>query len=267
MNRITSLTFSLTLFAAACSSSSSDDKPTAENYDDTAQAIAMTTAGSGTSGSNATDSSRGGDIASMSDTVSLSLGVLPTGISLSGNGHFQAKRLGVDYDYSLTCKNVAGVAGVCGLTTDQATASITWSGELATAAVSAQVSRTGNWTVTGLQGSSSSFSGTSTFSLDATVQSIFRPGASATFSFDANATYSAVVVSKEERRATSGTVDFAITANDTVTGSAGNKVESSFKAHAQVVFDADETAALTIDGDQHYSINLSTGVVVRVAVN
>lgn len=268
MKRLILIACSLSLFTAACSSSSSsDDKPTSENYDDTAQAIAMTTAGNNGAGAYATDSTRGGDIASMADTVSLSLGVLPIGISLSGNGHFQAKRFGVDYDYSLTCKNIGGIVAVCGPTIDQATASIMWSGALTTTGVTAEVSRTGNWSVTGLQGSSATFSGDSTFSLDAMIQSIFRAGASATYSFEATASYHAVKVAKETRRAIDGSVSFAIMAHDTATSAAGKTVESSFNITAELVFDADETAALTLDGTEHYSLNLTTGVVVRVAAN
>ena len=98
-NRITMLT--LGLATAACSSSA--NQPTPAEYDDTAQAIASTTSTSNGG------SSAGGDVASMADTVSLSLGVMPQGISLMGDGHFHGSRLGVDYNYSLTCKSVAGL--------------------------------------------------------------------------------------------------------------------------------------------------------------
>ena len=131
MKRIT--LFSLVLSAAACSSS---NQPTREEYDDTAQAIASTTATSNGG------SSGGGDVAPMADTVSLSLGVMPQGISLMGDGHFQGTRLGVDYNYSLTCKSVAGVVAPCGPTTDQAAVEVAWSGNLTSTAVDASVTRT-----------------------------------------------------------------------------------------------------------------------------
>jgi hypothetical protein len=253
MNRITLL--SLFLATAACSSS---NQPTREEYDDTAQAIASNTSTS--SGG----SSGGGDVSSMADTVSLSLGVMPQGISLMGDGHFHGTRLGVDYNYSLTCKSVAGVVAACGPTTDQATVQVAWSGNLTSTAVDASVSRTGSWTVTGLQSSTATFSGDSTLSFDATLRSIFRPGVTATYNFDASASYDAVKISTQQRLVIDGSASFDLTAHHTVTGAGSNNVDASFDVHAQITFHADHTAELVLDGTQHYSLDLATGVVVRV---
>ena len=133
--------------------------PTPEQYDDTAQAIASATAPSG----------GGGDVASMTDTVTISLGAMPSGFSLMGNGHFHGSRLGLDYDYAITCKNVAGAVGLCGPTTDQATVDVSWSGNLDTANVDASVTRNGSWSVSGLQSDTATFNGDSSFSLDTTA--------------------------------------------------------------------------------------------------
>lgn len=247
-------TLGIGLTAAACSSSSA--KPTTDEYNDTAQAIASTTStGSGTTS--------GGDVASMADTVSLSLGVSPPGISLSGDGHFHGNHLGLDYNYALTCKGVGGVVGACGPTTDQATVDIAWSGNLNTTGIMADVTRNGSWTVTGLQSDTATFSGDSSFSFDATLQSIFRPGVTATYSFDASASYDAVKIAMQQRLVIGGSAKFDITAHHMVTGTK-NDVDATFDVHAELAFAADHTATLTLDGDQHYSLNLSTGVVVRV---
>src|SRR5690349_10296175 len=66
------------LFAAACSTSttSTNDDLSAEDYDDTAQAISSAAAGDG----------NGGDLAAMSDSANIALGVVPLGFSLNGNG-------------------------------------------------------------------------------------------------------------------------------------------------------------------------------------
>jgi len=255
MKRITLITLGLSI--AACSSSS---KPTPEEYDDTAQAIASTTA----TGSSGGTSSGGGDVASMADTVSLALGVAPSGISLMGDGHFHGSRLGVDYDYLLTCKNVAGVAGVCGPTTDQATVSVAWSGNLTSTNVDASVTRNGNWTITGLQSDTATFAGDSSFSFDATLRSIFRPGVTATYSFDASASYNAVRIATKDRKVIDGSASFDLTAHHTVTGAGKDNVNASFEVSAAITFHADHTAALVLDGTQHYSIDLTTGIVVRV---
>jgi len=255
MNRITLITLSLGLATTACSSSS---KPTSAEYDDTAQAIASTT-----STSNG-DSASGGDVASMADAVSLSLGVVPTGISVMGDGHFQGSRLGVTYNYSLTCKTAAGVTAPCGPTTDQATVNVAWSGNLTSTAVDASVNRTGSWTITGLQGATATFSGDSTLSVDATLRSIFRQGVTATYSFDASASYDAVKISTHEHQVIDGSASFDVTAHHKVTGTGSGDVDASFEVHAQITFHADHTADLVLDGSQHYSLNLATGVVVRV---
>ena len=75
----------------------------------------------------------------MTDTVTISLGAMPSGFSLTGNGHFHGSRLGLDYDYAITCKNVAGTVGLCGPTTDQASVDVSWSGDLDTANVAYQM--------------------------------------------------------------------------------------------------------------------------------
>ena len=255
MNRISMTTLGITLglglSAAACSSSSG---PTREQYDDTAQAIAATTATSG----------GGGDVASMSDSVTISLGVMPTGFSLMGDGHFHGTRLGVDYNYSLTCKSAAGVVGVCGPTTDQATVQVAWSGNLTSTNADASVTRNGAWSIAGLQSATATFSGDSTFSFDATLRSIFRPGATATYSFDASASYDAIKIATQDRLVIGGSASFDIAAHATVTGAGASNADKSFDVHAQITFHADHTADLVFDASQHYSLNLTSGVVIRV---
>jgi hypothetical protein len=248
MNRIPLITLALSL--AACTSSNT---PTREQYDDTAQAIASTTATSG----------GGGDVASMSDSVSISLGAMPAGFSLMGDGHFHGSRLGVDYNYSLVCKSAAGVTAPCGPTTDQASVQVSWSGNLTSPNLDASVSRDGTWSLTGLQSDTATFTGNSTFSFDATLRSIFRPGATATYSFDASASYNAIRISTQQRQIIDGSASFDVSAHAQVTGT-NKDSDASFDVHAQITFHADHTADLILDGSQHYSLNLSTGVVVRV---
>jgi hypothetical protein len=249
MNRIILTTLALSL--AACSSSS---PPTREQYDDTAQAIASATATGG----------GGGDVASMSDSVTIAQGALPQGFTLMGDGHFQGSRLGLDYSYSITCKTAAGVVGLCGLTTDQATVEVAWSGHLNTTNLDASVMRNGMWSITGLQSATATFSGSGTFSFDATLRSIFRPGATSTYAFDASASYDAIQIATHERQVIGGTASFDVSAHATVTGAGSNNSDKSFDVHAAITFHADHTADLVLDATQHYSLNLTTGVVIRV---
>jgi len=250
MNRIAF--FTLASLFAACSSS--DDKPTAEDYDDTAQAIGSTVATSGS----------GGDVGSMSDSVALSLGVMPFGLSLDLDGHVSGNRLGLDYTYTASCKDAAGAAlATCDATTDQAQIDVAWSGSLDTSNVDADVTRDGSWKLTGLQGDTATLSGDSSFSLDTQLTSIFRPGATSSFSFDATASYD-VQVSTDDRKMVGGTATFDVSAHRKVTGTA-NDVDKSFDIDAEVTFSAASTAELVLDGSQHYTIDLNTGVVVRVS--
>ncbi|HEU4733874.1 MAG TPA: hypothetical protein VFT22_38540 [Kofleriaceae bacterium] len=250
MKRITLITLGSVL--AACSSSSKQATP--EQYDDTAQAIASTTATGG----------GGGDVASMADTVTISLGAMPQGFTLSADGQIQGSRLGVDYSYKLTCKNLAGVVGACGATTDGATVEVAWSGNLGTPNLDASVSRNGSWTVTGLQTDTATFSGDSSFSFDATVRSIFRPGVTASYSFDASASYDAVRIATQDRRVIDGSASFDVSAHSQVTGAGSNNADAAFDVHAALTFHADHTASLVLDGSRSYSIDLTTGVVIRV---
>ncbi len=250
MKRITWITLSSAV--AACSSS---NQPTREQYDDTAQAIASTTATGG----------GGGDVASMTDSVAIALGGMPLGFSLQGDGHIRGNRLGVDYSYSIACKNLAGaVIAICDRTTNEASVDVSWSGSLQSPNLDATVTRDGTWTVTGLQTDTAAFSGASSFSFDTTLRSIFRPGVTATYSFDASASYAAVRIATQDHQVIDGTASFDLTAQHMVTGTTNHDVDASFSVHAEITFHADRTATLVLDGDQQYTINISTGVVVRV---
>lgn len=247
------------MVTAGCSDDSNNTKPTAEEYDDTAQAIGSTTATSNGG------SSGGGDVASMSDSVQIALGVTPAGLTLSGDGHFDGSKLGLDYTYSLTC-TTAGATAPCGATTDSATADVKWSGNLNTDAVTASVTRDGSWTLSGLQSSTVSFSGDSSFTFDATLKSIFRPGVTTTYNFDTSAHYDAVKVDKGSHTVIAGSATFDVNAKHMVTGS-NNDVDASFSINAQLTFNSDGTASLVLDGTQHYTIHLDTGVVVKVSAS
>jgi hypothetical protein len=248
MNRITFVTLGAAL--AACSSSSSSATP--EQYDATAQAIATTTANGGS----------GGDVASMSDSVNIALGTVPLGFSLQGAGHFQGTRLGLAYNYAITCKSLVGATlAVCDHTTNEATVDVSWSGSFSSGGLDATTMRDGTWTVTGLQTDTATFSGDSNLSFDVTLTSALR---TATYSFDASASYDAVRISTLARQVIDGSASFDLTAHSTVTGAGTGNASASFGVHAAITFHADHTATLMLDGTQHYTIDLTTGAVVRV---
>jgi hypothetical protein len=252
MYRMTTLSLTSGLLFAACSSGS--QTPTSEQYDDTAQAIASQTATSG----------GGGDVASMADSASIALGALPLGFALTGDGHIHGTRLGVDYSYAITCKNLAGAALVaCDATTNEAAVQVNWSGTLDTPALTASVTRDGAWTITGLQTATATFSGSGNLSFDATVHSIFRPGVTASYSFDADASYSAVRISTQDRKVIDGTASFDLTAHSQLSGT-NHDSDATFDIHAVISFHADHTATLVLDGSHSYQLDLSSGAVVHL---
>jgi hypothetical protein len=242
---------SLVSALAACSSS---NKPTAEEYDDTAQAIggAVVTGGGG------------GDVASMADSVSISLGAMPLGLAVMATGQVGGNRLGIDYTYTATCKDAAGaVLAKCDRTTDRAQIDVAWSGNLDTSNLDAAVSRDGSLTITGLQSDTATISGDSSFSFDTTLQSIFHQGVTSSFAFDASATYNAIVVSTQDRQVVGGSAAFSVTAHRKVTGTTGHDVDKAFEVDATIAFNADHSASVVLDGTEHFTLNVTTGSVKR----
>jgi hypothetical protein len=244
------------ILMAACSSSGDGQTTsslTAADYDDTAQAVASTTVGDG----------NGGEVSAMSDSANIALGVMPFGFVVVAGGEIQGNRLGLDYSLSIACEDASGNSlAQCNAATDRADVNIAWSGALDTSNFDAAVERTGSWTLDGLQSNVISIDGSSTFSYDATLLSIFRPGARASFSLDASADYQAVAIDGATHDAIGGSASFSLDARKVVVGTDAD-VDKSFSVDADIEFHADRTATLTLDGEHVYTMNLATGIVVR----
>ncbi len=245
----------LTLLLGACSGSSSSSSATTQaEYDDSAQAIGSTTA----------SNTGGGDVAAMGDVVVIASGTLPLGLALSANGHVDGSRLGVNVDYAIACTDAHGQAlPLCGDPTDKVDATLAIDGNLATPGVDASLTRTGHWTVTGLQGDTATFAGTSRFDFGATVRSIFRPGDVSTYTFAYDANYDAVAYTTATKQTIGGSASFEVSGKHTVSGSTTS--ERTFGVHADLAFHADHTATLLLDGTQTYTVDLATGAVVHVS--
>lgn len=151
---------------------------------------------------------------------------------------------------------------MCDQTTNSASVNVAWSGSLRSQFVDADVTRDGTWTITGLQADTATFNGDSSFSFDATIRSIFRPDAAATYAIDASASYSAVHISTQQRQVIDGSASFDLTVRHTVTGT-DRDVDASFDVHAQLTVHADHTATLVLDGSHSYTVNLTSGAVTR----
>ena len=273
-NLVCLLSISSIALAGACSSSSTSTKPTDDQYDDTAQQIGAEAAPSSAStarhaaGNPAVGVSGGGEIGAMDDVVSLSSGATLTGFTLSGSGQFAGTHLGLSYDYTLTCKDAGGntLTG-CTALTSSAAATADWSGTLTLPNISAMVNRTGDWQVTSLLASPAVVNGSGSLTFDATVMSIFRP-VTTKYTLSADADYNAVAIDTTTLLPVGGNITYAITATDTstVTGSSGSaSANTTFDINGVLTFAADGTATLVLDGTHTYSVNTTTGVVVKVS--
>lgn len=248
-----------TLFAAlvsgcvlgACSGSR---LATPEEADDAAQAIgALVAAGGG-----------GGDVASMTDSLQIALGEVPRGFERTHDGRIAGRRVNLDVHYMVTCKDAAGmILRRCDRTTDEATVDVAWTGSLDTPSFDAMMNRVGTWTLSGLRSEIPMFTGVSAFASSATLTPLFRPGVMMMYEFDTAAAYNAIHITTRGHRPIDGSASFDVSARRTVTGTR-HDVDASFTVHAEVIFHADHTASLVIDGARRYLIDLDTGVVVRV---
>jgi hypothetical protein len=235
-----------------CSGGSST--PTSNDYDDVAQSTAALVVTPGGGG--------GGETASISDVASIAVGVTPANVSVSAQGSFSTVQAGLTYSFTLTCADVSGNAlPHCGPTTSAAQASVSWNGDLQIPDFSATVSRTGDWSVSGIQTGTATFNGTGSFDYSSTFQSAFRDEqASADLVY--NATYDAVVYSEAAHLVTGGTIQYSIEASRMASSTSGTS-SGSFTINAVVTFAADGSATIVLDGSHTYQVTAG-GVVIKV---
>ncbi|MCW5808965.1 MAG: hypothetical protein KIT31_41820 [Deltaproteobacteria bacterium] len=242
--------------AGACGAGTSSTvvAPSVDDYDDTAQAIASSTVHEGS-----------GDFVAMADATDIALGIVPLGFTVDSNGQLRGNRFGITFTYRVSCEDAQGTAlPLCGELTDRASVDFGWAGTLASPHLDAGVTREGSWTIAGLRGRVATFDGDGTFHVDATLRPILRPGVTERFTFDADSSYSAVAVDTGSRAIVGGAATYDLTARRIVTGSGDGDLDRTFELHAALAFSGDGTATLVLDGEHTYSIDLSTGIAIRV---
>jgi hypothetical protein len=266
MKRITLITFGFSI--AACTSSSPQTSPaTAADYEDAAQTISSSMVTSSADG-RIGGSIGGGDAIVFAHALSLARGRLPIGFVRQDEHHCRGNLLGVDHAITITCKDAAGTElAKCDSTTDSATITLKQTGDLQTPNLTASIDREGSWTITGLQSATATLDGSSSFSLDTTLKSVFHEGVTSTLMFDTTAAYNAITIATQDRQITGGAASFEVKAHRTVTGTPmGSKdVDKSFDVKAEITFNADHTATLVLDGTQTFKIDLTTGKVTKVS--
>ena len=240
----------LALSTAACGSDN-EDSATEEDYDDVAQSLGVVVStGNG-----------GGEVASLSDSTDLAVGLAPLGITLKASGEFNGNRAGLSYDYALACSDEAGQAlARCGADTHTAQVDVTWSGDLVLPNFSASVERDGTWQLTGLQGGTAVFSGSSSFEADATFQAAWR-NIQRHYHLSYRATYDDIAVQRLPRQIVSGAVHYDVTASRKASSTSGAS-DAKFDVSADLTFTGG-SAELVLDGSHRYTLNVATGQVMR----
>lgn len=252
MNR-TALVMSGLAFAVGACASSTKEPATAEEYDDTAQAIGETLAAEGDRG----------DVVSMKDAVKLARGIMPFGFFQTSDRHFGCRRSNLDVSFTIVCKDAAGaVQAKCNSRTDEAAIDVAWSGSVDTRTFDSMVSRLGSWTLTGLQSETATFSGLSAFSSSTTLTSVFSNRVSS-YELNTAAAYNAIHISTDDRETIDGSASFDVSAHRVVTGGK-HDVDRTFEVHTDVIFHPDHTATLILDGEREYLLDLDTGRITRV---
>ena len=218
----------------ACSSSG--DAASSADYDDVAQNVGTSAA-----------APNGGDMNAMMDVVLIGSGDLPLGMTIADNGHVAGAWGGITYDFEIVCRDGQGTTlASCTSRTQIADVKVDWSGTLALPTFTTSLKRHGDWSMMNLQDPSVKLAGNSSFSFD-------EPA----YHFDYDAAYMSVFIDKNTRLATAGEIQYDITARKT-------SPAKTFQIHADVTFDGNGTATAVLDDSYRYSINLTTGAVIKL---
>jgi hypothetical protein len=238
----------LGLSLSACAGSSSD-QPTDADYDDVAKSVGSVVAANG-----------GGEVATIEDAASISVGALPIDLSLEASGEVRGSRFGLTYSYMFECSDSLGNSlDVCDESTDTADVDMAWSGEIVIPnELTASVERSGQWTMTNIQSGTASIDGVSSFDFDASFDG---DDVDRRYHFSYSAEYDHIVVEMTPSRLVSGTIRYDISADRFVSVDGGDDIDVSFDIDAVLTFDADGNATLVLDGTRTYDVDVATGHV------
>lgn len=250
--KLASLSFSLAsiLAAAGCNASGDASELTQEDYDDVAAAVGSLVSGS---------DDMSGEATAMTDSVAAAEGALEADTTVGGIE--VVIRAGFRFEYDASCFDAAGVAlEACDGSADSAEIAVDWSGNFEGPRYTAEVSRTGSWSLVGLQGDIAELNGEGQFELSSHFDALFVPAdRSLVLSYDAE--YDAVRIDTAARQVVGGTIRYSVQGQRIVQRADRNR-EVNLDVQAQVTFQADGTAALVLDGARSYTIDLDSGEVI-----
>lgn len=246
--------FGTAALLAACST---DDgvQISDEEYDDIASSVASTTSQRSTGG--------GGELGAMGDVTVLARGGILPGFAIAEADVWVGEHLGVTYRYDFECRDRNGkiVLG-CGASTDRADVLISWTGSLELPLLTIDLERDGRWIVGGLSSNTAVVDGEGHLDVETHFEHQDR-GISATYQLSYDADYDAIVFERGYPFPRSGTIEYSLDVDRTRV-SAGRTDEQHFDVDAEVVFETNNHATITLDGDHRYDLDLATGVTVRI---
>lgn len=228
-----------------------EDALTDEDYDDVAVAVGSLVA-----------NPSGGELGSFQDGLDMTQSTDARANAVEGaSGHEVIVRAGLTYEYFVDCLDADGlVQSVCNAaTTDSAALAVSWSGSLVLPNYQGSITRTGEWTLSGLQSGTAELNGQGNFDLESHFQAIYRPVTKdLVLSYQAN--YNKVLIDMASKTVQSGDITYQISGSRSVTRGDNNR-SGEFSLTADVSFDGAGNATLVLDGNRSYTINLATGTV------
>lgn len=240
------------LTLAACAGSGTVTVTTSDaEYDSTAQAIASSSRPSG----------GGGELDAMIDVTVLARGGLLPGFILGGDGRFHGRHGSFDISLAVTCRNAAGDEQlVCDALTDEAAVDVSWSGALHLPNLDITIAREGHWAASALTTTVARIDGDGHTDYDGRLTA---NGVTTTDALTSDADFDGVLIPRDGRAPTGGTIRYSLDVERTRTGN-GIDEDRHFEIDAVLTFTGNGHATLVLDDHRHYDLDLATGVVVTL---
>ncbi|MEL6347156.1 MAG: hypothetical protein AAFV53_28840 [Myxococcota bacterium] len=223
------------------------DTPTREDYDEMADAIAVTTSAR---------SSGGNEVAAMTASIELSTGVYGAAVDASYDGTVAD----FSYAYAARCFDTAGLDARCDGAADGAQVDIDWDGALDLPRYQLTLERQGSWQLDGLQSGRPEFNGTGSFRVDSRFTALIADY-DATYVFDYQAEYDGIGYAPEQGVPIDGQIRYELDAERRI--ESGDDVDDArFLVDVTIDFLGNGQADLILDGDARYVVDLRTGDLV-----
>ncbi|HEY0193665.1 MAG TPA: hypothetical protein VGC42_21255 [Kofleriaceae bacterium] len=217
--------------------------------DDTNAATDEDYANGATSLSN-TAAHQGDEVSAMRAAAALARGTVPDGLAPATDGGYLGSDAGLAYRYRLICHDARSAAATCTPSSTSADVTTTWSGGLELPSLAMSIAHDATWKLSGITPSLAHVDGTGHLTYDT------RDDATS-YHYRYDATYHVIV---DDQRAIGGDIKFAITGEHADHDASTRR----FAIAAQLTFNPDDTAELSLDDLHHYRVVMATGAVTPI---